>query len=104
MLAGKFENAEQLEKAYLELQTKLGNREPQSQASEEQPDSIQEEEAQEAQQEEDPAQLLIMAAAKDYVEGGQISEDTLKQIDGMSSRDVIEAMMNLPLQQQSCPC
>ncbi len=44
MLAGKFENAEQLEKAYLELQTKLGNREPQSQVNQEQPDSIQEEE------------------------------------------------------------
>ena len=96
MLAGKFENAEQLEKAYLELQTKLGNREPQSQANQEQPDSIQEEEAQEVQ-EEDPTQLLIMNAAKDFVEGGQISEDTLKQFDGMSSRDVIQAMMNLPL-------
>lgn len=100
MLAGKFENAEQLEKAYLELQTKLGNRESQSQANQEQPDSIQEEEAEEVQ-EEDPTQLLIMNAAKDFVEGGQISEDTLKQFDGMSSRDVIQAMMNLPLQQQA---
>jgi hypothetical protein len=100
MLAGKFENAEQLEKAYLELQTKLGNREPQSQANQEQPDSIQEEEEGQEVQEEDPTQLLIMNAAKDFVEGGQISEDTLKQFDGMSSRDVIQAMMNLPLGEQ----
>ena len=99
MLAGKFENAEQLEKAYLELQTKLGNREPQAQESQEQPDSIQEEV--EETQEEDPAQVLIMNAAKDVVENGQISEDTLKQFDSMSSRDVVQAMMNMPFQQQA---
>lgn len=100
MLAGKFENAEQLEKAYLELQTKLGNREPQGQEeSQEQPDRIQEEEVEETQ-EEDPAQVLIMNAAKDVVENGQISEDTLKQFDGMSSRDVVQAMMNMPFEQQ----
>ena len=99
MLAGKFENAEQLEKAYLELQTKLGNRESQAQESQEQPDRI-EEEVEEAQ-EEDPAQVLIMNAAKDVVENGQISEETLKQFDSMSSRDVVQAMMNLPLQQQA---
>jgi len=99
MLAGKFENAEQLEKAYLELQTKLGNREPQAQESQEIPDRIQVE-AQEAQ-EADPAQVLIMNAAKDYVDSGQISEETLKQFDGMSSRDVVQAMMNMPFQQQA---
>ena len=99
MLAGKFENAEQLEKAYLELQTKLGNREPQSEASEQQPDQAQEKE-EEAQVQEDPAQVLIINAAKDFVENGQISEDVLKEFDGMSSRDVINAMMNMPMQQQ----
>lgn len=101
MLAGKFENAEQLEKAYLELQTKLGNREPQSQEeSQEQPDRIQEEEVEE-EQAEDPTQVLIMNAAKDVVENGQISEDTLKQFDSMSSRDVVQAMMNMPFEQQA---
>ena len=51
MLAGKYESAEQLEKAYLELQQKLGERNSVSEQAEPEGEQLQEEEAQEETQE-----------------------------------------------------
>ena len=44
MLAGKYENAEQLEKAYLELQQKLGERNPNAEQAEPEGEQLQQEE------------------------------------------------------------
>ena len=92
MLAGKFENAEQLEKAYLELQSKLGQPrqevEPEPQAEPE------------PEPEANPFQQNLMKAAQEYTENGQMSPETLAQFDSMSSREVVEAVMNMELPQQ----
>ena len=92
MLAGKFENAEQLEKAYLELQSKLGQpreeAEPEPQAEPE------------PEPEANPFQQNLMKAAQEYTESGQMSPETLAQFDSMSSREVVEAVMNMELPQQ----
>jgi hypothetical protein len=92
MLAGKFENAEQLEKAYLELQSKLGQprqeAEPEPQAEPE------------PEPEANPFQQNLMKAAQEYTESGQMSPETLAQFDNMSSREVVEAVMNMELPQQ----
>ena len=96
MLAGKFENAEQLEKAYLELQSKLGQRQ-------EAPDEGQEAEpeaasnaAEETQDEENGFQVMMQEAAQAFLDKGEIPEDMLAKFDSMSSRDIINEMMRMP--------
>ena len=92
MLAGKFENAEQLEKAYLELQSKLGQRQEVQQPDEGQADV---EESQAEEQEEDGVSELIRNAAQSFMDKGEIPEDMLTQFDNMSSRQVVDAFMKM---------
>jgi hypothetical protein len=77
MLAGKFENAEQLEKAYLELQQKMGQGE-------------QEAEPEEEVQESDPDYLA--QAMNEYQETGKLSDDIKKQLDELDYEDMFAAM------------
>jgi hypothetical protein len=79
-LAGKFENAEQLEKAYLELQQKLGQGE--------QPNEPEAEEV----QEDDPDYLA--QAMNEYQETGKLSDDIKKQLDELDYEDFFSAMQN----------
>ena len=79
-LAGKFENAEQLEKAYLELQQKLGQGEEEAQP-----------EAEEVQ-ESDPDYLA--QALNEYQETGKLSDDMKKQLDELDYEDFFSAMQN----------
>ena len=79
-LAGKFENAEQLEKAYLELQQKLGQGE--------QPDEPEAEEV----QEDDPDYLA--QAMNEYQETGKLSDEIKKQLDELDYEDFFSAMQN----------
>ena len=80
MLAGKFENAEQLEKAYLELQQKLGQGEQET-----------EPEAEEVQ-ESDPDYLA--QALNEYQETGKLSDEMKKQLDELDYEDFFSAMQN----------
>ena len=79
MLAGKFENAEQLEKAYLELQQKMGQGE-------------QEAEPEEEVQESDPDYLA--QAMNEYQETGKLSDDIKKQLDELDYEDMFAAMQS----------
>ena len=87
LLAGKYKSAEELEKAYVELQKKLGeNKEETEQASaEEQP--------------EDKPQLsegavLITDASKEYFDNGnKLSPETLQKFSNMSSQDLVNAYL-----------
>ena len=74
MLAGKFENAEQLEKAYLELQQKMGQGEQEA-----------EPEAEEVQ-ENDPDYLA--QAMNEYQETGKLSDEMKKQLDELDYEDM----------------
>ena len=67
-LAGKFENAEQLEKAYLELQKKMGQGEQEAEPAPE-----------EEVQESDPDYLA--QAMNEYSETGKLSDEIKKQLD-----------------------
>ena len=102
LLAGKYKSAEELEKAYVELQKKLGeNKEETAQASaEEQP--------------EDKPQLsegatLITDASKEYFDNGnKLSPETLAKFSSLSSQDLIKAYMEVSQtpefqQQQAAP-
>jgi hypothetical protein len=94
MLAGKFENAEQLEKAYLELQSKLGQK---SQAPEEGEEAVTETDDGDAEEAEDEGfQSLMQQAASAFLEKGEVPEDMLSQFDSMSSRDIVNQLMKMP--------
>ena len=94
MLAGKFENAEQLEKAYLELQSKLGQKAQQEEAIEE---NVSEGDDGNAQETEDEGfQSLMQQAAQAFLDKGEVPEDMLSQFDSMSSRDIVNELMRMP--------
>jgi len=101
LLAGKYKSAEELEKAYVELQKKLGeNKEETEQASAE-------------KQPEDKPQLsegatLITDASKEYFDNGnKLSPETLAKFSSLSSQDLIKAYMevqsNPEFQSQAAP-
>ena len=88
LLAGKYENAEQLEQAYLELQKKLGS----SDDDETEVDTDQDEDEEEWST---GAQVIADASQEFYDNEGQLSEETMQQFREMSSTDLVEAFMEV---------
>jgi len=82
LLAGKYKSAEELEAAYVELQKKLG----QSNQSTEEQSAESEEPAEESN--DDFLDTLWQEATTEY------TEDTMKKLEGMSSRDVADLYLN----------
>ena len=93
LLAGKYENAEQLEQAYMELQRKLGG-------GEEEPEQI-EEEVEEEEVETPAAQGLITDASSEYAENGELSAETMAKFSEMSTSDLVQAYIEMQGQQQA---
>ena len=92
MLAGKFQSAEELEKAYIELQKKLGSNEPEEETEEVEP---------EEEVEETPAaQSLITDASSEFAESGELTPETLAKFNEMSSQDLVEAYMAMNLNKE----
>ena len=96
LLAGKYENAEQLEQAYIELQRKLG-------AGEDEPEYETEEEVVEEEVEIPAAQSLITDASSEYAENGELSAETMAAFSEMSTSDLVQAYIEMQGQQQSAP-
>jgi hypothetical protein len=94
MLAGKFESAEQLEKAYLELQQKLGQKQAPDEGQEVEPEAA----SNAAQETEDETgfQSMMAEAAKAFLDKGEVPEDMLSKFDSMSSRDIVNELMRMP--------
>lgn len=93
LLADKFKSAEDLEKAYIELQQKLGSNETQEET-----------EAQEVPKEdtetseENTSITLITDASSEYEEKGELSSETLEKFNEMSSQDLVQAYIELQQQ------
>ena len=89
LLAGKYKSAEELEKAYVELQKKLGdNKEETEQTSaEEQPTD--------KPQLSDGASLITSATDEFYKNGNKLSDETLAKFSSLSSQDLIKAYMEV---------
>lgn len=92
LLAGKYTNAEELEKAYIELQRKLGDSD---EGDEEEVSEDEGEEVEETEAEYTEAQTLISNASQEYAETGNISDEMMEQFGEMSSQDLVEAYMNI---------
>jgi hypothetical protein len=88
LLAGKYTNAEELEKAYIELQKKLGD-------TEEEAGEPADEQVNESEPEVSPAQSLITDASTEYAENGKLSEEMMSKFSEMSSQELVEAYMNI---------
>ena len=92
LLAGKYQNAEELERAYIELQRKLGDSD---EGDEEEVSEDDGEVYEEPETEYSEAQTLISNASQEYAETGQISDEMFEQFGEMSSQDLVEAYMNI---------
>ena len=90
LYAGKFENAEELENAYLELQRKLGSGE----TDEEEQSTLDEDEYYD---EATSAGIELIQGASDeyYANEGKLSAETMEQFKEMSSNDLVNAYIAL---------
>jgi len=102
LLAGKYKNAEDLEKAYVELQKKLGGEGTEdsestgdSDASDDGEETSEEkEEEKEETKEDSPALALVNEAAAEYWENDKsLSEDTMAKLGEMSGQDLLAAYL-----------
>ena len=89
LLAGKFQNAEELENAYLELQRKLGSKETED---EEETTTLDEEEEGEWSE---GARLIGDASNEFYENDGKLSSETMQKFGEMSSQELVEAFMEI---------
>ncbi len=102
LLAGKYKNAQELEKAYVELQAKLGENkeETETASTEEQPEDT---------PKMSEGATLITDASKEYFDNGnKLSPETMAKFSSMSSQDLIKAYMEVSQnpefqQQESAP-
>jgi hypothetical protein len=92
LLAGKYKNAEELEKGYLELQQKLSNKEeaPQEEAQEEESEA--------------PAEVSVLDRMwEEATSGEEFSEELTKEIQDMSSTDIANAYLDYRQKQEQQP-
>ena len=88
LLAGKYKNAEELEKAYVELQKKLGDDKETEQASAE-------DKAEDKPQFSEGASLINSASEEYYANGNKLSDETMAKFSSMSTQDLIKAYMEV---------
>lgn len=85
-LAGKYKDAQELEKAYIELEKKLGSRDGQEEETQEPETEDQQEPSEYSTQIE-----AISRAAEEFNTNGELSEETLAEFEQMSSKELIQA-------------
>ena len=96
LLAGKYKSAQELEKAYVELQKKLGEDKPEEQTSaEEKPD--------EKPKLSDGASLITTASEEYFANGNKLSDETMAKFSSMSTQDLIKAYMEVQSTQPQQP-
>jgi len=108
--AGKFKSAEDLEKAYLELQKKLGQKDTDEASSEEEEtesDESSSEETKETQEVAPEQQLLLDASSEYYANNQQLKPETIQKLKELPSEKLIEAYLELqksnPIAQAATP-
>ena len=92
LLAGKYKNAEELEKGYLELQQKLSNKE---EAQEEEPQAEQAEEAEES--------TLLERMWDEATSGSEFSQELTQELEGMSAKELANMYLDYRQANQADP-
>ncbi len=88
LYAGKFENAEELEKAYVELQKKLGSDDDEVEDTTLDEDEVEYDEAVVA-----GIETIQEASDEYYSNDGNLSEETMEKFGQMSAQDLVQAYM-----------
>ena len=94
LLAGKYKSAQELEKAYKELESKLGQ-------TQQEPSETTEQAEPEPESETEPVSLsdkasIITAASDEYYNNnGKLSPETINKFKGMSSEDLVNAYLEV---------
>lgn len=91
LLAGKYRDAEELERAYIELQRKLGSR---SQEEDEVEETDEEVEAETEDTEEEAPGYQFLERLAEEAKAGEFSEELIDQLDQMSARDIAEMFLD----------
>ncbi len=101
LLAGKYKDAAELEKAYVELQSKLGEKGNKDSGEVRDTKDTPEVESEETTEETEetpqasPAAELISSASEEFNDKGELTPETLEKFSSMSSRDLVNAYMEL---------
>ena len=103
LLAGKYKNAQELEKAYIELQGKLGENKEDTETA-----TATEEKPEDTPQMSEGATLITDASKEYFDNNNKLSDETLAKFSAMSSQDLIKAYMEVQSspefqQQQAAP-
>ena len=97
--AGKFKSAEDLEKAYKELEKKLGQKQEPTQEegtdSEEKSEAEAEEDSEEADEQSEEVQAILKASEEYYSNDNQLSPETLQKLKELPSEKLVEAYLEL---------
>ena len=99
LLAGKYKDAESLEKAYIELQKKLGEDGKEENQTEAEQEEVLSETPEEGAEELSPTAQLITTASDEFDNNGQLTPETLNKLSSMDSKDLVEAYMQLQANQ-----
>ena len=92
LLAGKYKDAAELEKAYVELQKKLGSKNQEVDEDVEQTSATDEQEETSLS---DGASLITSANDEYYENDGKLSKETLDKFADMSSKELVEAYLEV---------
>ena len=106
LLAGKYRDAQELEKAYIELQKKLGSdgqEETPKAETESESEEVLPEEPEESPKEYSPAAELITSASEEYNNAGELTPETLQKFSSLSSKELVEAYMEVQASMPDTP-
>ena len=98
LLAGKYKDASELEKAYMELQSKLGE-----QGKEDTETASAEDETPDEPKLSDGASLITSAQQEYYDNDNKLSDETLAKFSEMSSSELLQAYIELNANNQAQP-
>ena len=101
-LAGKFEDAEALEKAYIELQSKLGeSKKEKAEVKEEETEA--KEEVKETKEEEETDYSTFLDDLWEQSKGKEYSNEVLDKLNGMKAGDIAQLYLNYRSEKNSEP-
>ena len=107
LLDGKFQSSEELEKAYVELQKKLGekgNEDSESTGDTKSDESEKDSEEKEETKEDSAGVTLINEASAEYYENdGTLSPETIEKFSSMSSQDLVNAYLEVQKNNPQAP-
>jgi len=99
LLAGKYKDAQELEKAYINLQKKLGEDGKEETKAEDEQEEVLQETPEESTEELSPTAQLITSASDEFDSNGQLTPETLEKLSSMNSKDLVESYLQLQANQ-----